>query len=175
MREETRARLQNALAALASGDRSAFDEVFSLAWPVLRSLAVSLLGDPAEAEDAAQRALLKLFSRASDYDANRPALPWVLAFGANEVRTVRGRRKRRHFVEVGDALPAQDDPESTLLESDLQAALQEILGTMTVEDRVALGLLPTTDSTVAPATLRKRKQRALERLRAAWRRMHGHA
>ncbi len=175
MRPDARARLDRALARLAGGERDAFDEVFSLAWPVLRSLALSLPKDSAEAEDAAQRALMKLFSNASRFEPGRSALPWIATFGINEVRTSRSRARRRIHEDVCPRTPAPDDLESDLLQADLLAALQRVLGTLTDDDRIALGLASPEDSTTPPATRRKRKQRALTRLRQAWRRMHGTA
>lgn len=175
MRADARARLDRALARLAGGEREAFDEVFSLAWPVLRSLALSLLKDPAEAEDVAQRALMKLFSSASRFEPGRSALPWIVTFGINEVRTSRSRSRRRTHEEVCPRMPSPSDLETELLEADLQAALHQILGTLTDDDRIALGLASAEDASTAPATRRKRKQRALSRLRQAWRRIHGTA
>ena len=176
MQPHERARLQRELTALADGDRSAFDGVFAIAWPVLRSLANRLLADPAEAEDAAQRALLKLFHHASRFDPERDALPWVLTFGINECRTVR-RRKGRRRIDALDREPATEaGPEQALVQADLLDALGIVVGTLTDADHVALGLRdPDPSDTVAPATQRKRKQRALGRLRSAWRKLHGHA
>lgn len=174
MQPHERARLQRELTALADGDRGAFDGVFSVAWPVLRSLAIRLLADPAEAEDAARRALLKLFNHASRFDPERDALPWVLTFGINECRTVRRRNGRRR-TEALDREPATDSgPEDELVHADLLAALGAVVGTLTEADQVALGLRPSDPADpVTPATHRKRKQRAIGRLRSAWRKMHG--
>ncbi len=172
MQPHERARLQRELTALADGDRGAFDGVFAVAWPVLRSLAVRLLADPAEAEDAAQRALLKLFNHASRFDPDRDALPWVLTFGINECRTVR-RRKSRRRTEALEREPATESgPEDEMVRADLLEALRAVVGTLTEADQAALGLRASEPS-VAPATQRKRKQRALGRLRSAWRKMHG--
>lgn len=143
----------------------------------MHSLAVRLLGDSAEAEDAAQRALLKLFSNASRFDPEREALPWILTFVINECRTVRARWRRRPLqsltVEPSSDAGSQALPEDILVRADLAEALQSVVGTLTQDDRVALGLEDGADDTVAPATRRKRKQRALVRLRSAWRRIHG--
>lgn len=172
MQPHERARLQRELTALADGDRGAFDGVFAVAWPVLRSLAIRLLADPAEAEDAAQRALLKLFNHASRFDPERDALPWVLTFGINECRTVR-RRKGRRRTEALEREPATESgPEDELVRADLLEALRAVVGTLTEADQAALGLREP-ESSVAPATQRKRKQRALGRLRSTWRKMHG--
>jgi RNA polymerase sigma-70 factor (ECF subfamily) len=176
MHADARARLQHALAALAGGERGAFDDVFALSWPVLRALATRLLGDDAEAEDAAQRALMKLFSRASCFDPERDALPWVATFAINEVRTVRARRRRRATTPLRldqDDVPTVEGPETQLMRAELCAALLDIVGTLTRADRVALGLESAVECAIAGATARKRKQRALARLRTAWRRIHG--
>ncbi|MBV1857533.1 MAG: sigma-70 family RNA polymerase sigma factor [Nannocystaceae bacterium] len=173
MHPNARARLQRALADLAAGERRAFDDVFAVAWPVLRSLAGRLLGDTVEAEDVAQHALLKLFANASRFDPKRDALPWVLTFVINEVRTVRGRRRRRPLAALVEVPCSAGSPESRLMDADLISAVREIAGTLTHEDRMALGLEGAQTQDAAPATLRKRKQRALDRLRNAWRRIHG--
>lgn len=177
MEPRERARLQRAMAALAAGDRDAFEPVFASAWPVLRRVAARLLGDEAEAEDAAQRALLKLFSHAARFDPDRDALPWAVTFVLNECRTVWSRRRRR-----GDAAPLPGDPqcgdptpEDVLARTQQLAALESVLGTLSDRDRAALGLHDPhgVEEPLAPAARRKRKQRALRRLRFVWRRMHG--
>lgn len=172
MQAHARRRLQRELTALADGDRSAFDGVFALAWPVLRSLAVRLLGNDAEAEDAAQRALLKLFANASRFDPERDALPWLLTFAINECRTARARQGRRTMEPLPCDVAGDPGPEAHLVRADLVDALTDVVGSLTESDRVALGLSEGSDAP-APATARKRKQRALGRLRSAWRRIHG--
>ncbi len=173
MQADARARLQRALADLSAGNRDAFDDVFTLAWPMLRALALRTLANEAEAEDAAQRALLKLFSNASRFDSKRDALPWTLTFVLNEIRSVRNRRRRRPIVSLEHDLQSDAEPETELLRADLVHAVHSIVGTLDARDRAALGLEPSGVETVCPATRRKRKQRALDRLRMAWRRMHG--
>ena len=174
---QERAELQRAMTALAAGDRDAFEPVFALTWPVLRRIAERMLDDPIEAEDAAQRALLKLFAHAARFDPDRDALPWAVTFVLNECRTIRNRKRRR-----GDAAPLPIDPqgheptpEEALQRAELHRVLESVLGTLSEADRIALGLVadPEPAEAVAPATLRKRKQRALQRLRFVWRRMHG--
>lgn len=129
MHASTRRQLQRQLTALAGGDRRAFDDVFGLCWPVMRQLAVRLLGDASEAEDAAQRALLRLFSNASCFDPEREALPWALTFVINECRTVRARRRRRPMQTL-TVEPAGDlGPEQHLLRVDLTRALLDVVGT----------------------------------------------
>jgi DNA-directed RNA polymerase specialized sigma24 family protein len=79
-----RAELQRGLTRLADGDREAFDAVFARPWPAVHALAARYL-PPADVDDAAQNALLKLFERAAEFDPERDAVAW-------EIRTVRRRR-----------------------------------------------------------------------------------
>src|SRR5689334_6702592 len=86
--------LQRLVARVAEGDRDAFHPLFEALWPVVRRFAERSLGG-ADAEDAAQNALVKIFARASELDPARPALPWVIAIAASECRTLRRRAGRR--------------------------------------------------------------------------------
>lgn len=89
-----RAALQQELTALARGERAAFDPLFRRLWPLLRGFAGRCL--PAqEAEDAAQEALLRVFHRASEFDARRDALSWILGIAAWQIRTRRTQARRR--------------------------------------------------------------------------------
>jgi len=166
--------LQSLMIRLADGDRSAFHPVFTALWPIVRRFTGRHL-PPAEAEDAAQEALLKLFRQASRYDPSRSVLAWALGVAGFEIMTARRRLlRRREEPESGAGLeelrhPAQG-PEAAALAGDMESALQEALGTLRPGDAetlrlYALGLRPR----IAAATFRKRVERALARLRTAWR------
>jgi hypothetical protein len=75
---------------LADGDRGAFGPLYDTLWPVLLGFARRALAGSPDAEDAAQTALMKVFSRACDFDPSRDALSWVLGIAAFECRTLRG-------------------------------------------------------------------------------------
>src|SRR3989442_11679109 len=127
-----RRELQNLLARLADGDRSAFPPAFTLLWPVTRAFARSFLRDEAGAEDAAQQALVRVFLRAAEFDASRPALPWVLGVVANECRTIRRQTQRRREGPLEDANARPDpavSPEEDAARRDLaRAALAALDG-----------------------------------------------
>jgi RNA polymerase sigma-70 factor (ECF subfamily) len=171
---QQRLELQRCLARLADGDRAAFRPVFELAWPRVRQLAARLLPDGSDADDAAQLALLKVFERASEYDRARDALAWIVAIAGWECLTARRRRSRRREA-AGDVLAALVDgrpgAEEQLLAAELEAAAVTVLGQLRAEDRTTLrlALFGEGERTVKPATFRKRMERALGRLRAAWR------
>src|SRR2546425_10904070 len=101
-----RAELRRLMARLADGDRAAFGPAFALLWPRLRAFAARYVA-VADAEDAAQAALLRVFSRASEYDPERDALAWALGIAAWECRTLRRKRERRR----GGDVPPPDRPD----------------------------------------------------------------
>lgn len=173
MERQQRLELQRCLGRLADGDRAAFRPVFDLAWPRVRELAAKLLPH-ADAEDAAQLALLKVFERAGDYNRARDALAWIVAIAGWECLTLRKKTARRREA-AGDALAALGDgtpsAEEQLLTVELEAAAVTVLGQLRPDNRATLrsALFGEGERSGKPATFRKRIERALGRLRAAWR------
>ena len=174
MESGERAELRALMARLADGDRTAFRPTFGLLWPRLRAFAVRYLG-PADGEDAAQGALLRVFSRASEYDPGRDALAWALGIAAWECRTLRRQRQRRRESPVPrpDETAAQATPEETAIEQDLRAAAEAILGALRPVDVETIRAAAGAPRPVQGATFRKRLERALARFRLAWRAKHG--
>jgi RNA polymerase sigma-70 factor (ECF subfamily) len=164
--------------ALARGDRSAFQTVFSALWPFLRQFCGRVLHDDALAEDAAQAALMKVFLRATDFRLDGDVVAWALGIAVFECRSLRNRRTRRG-EEIGHpalaTVPvAGPTPEDAAIEASLGSALREVLQTLRPLDRETLeGFLAPTPAVRRTPLLRKRLQRALERLRTAWRETHG--
>jgi RNA polymerase sigma-70 factor (ECF subfamily) len=160
---------------LADGDRAAFHPVFEALWPLLSRFSERLLTNRADAEDAAQQALLKIFARASEFDPGREALPWALAIAANECRTTRKRRLRSREVQEIQEGATERGPEDNAIERELAAALESVIEELRPEDKATLQdlLNESRPGSLGAATFRKRVQRAIERLRAAWRAKHG--
>jgi len=159
---------------LADGDRRAFTPVFQLLWPPTLRLCRRMMPVEADASDAAQAALLRILERASEYDRHRPALPWALGIASWECRTLRKRNERLH--ETSESTPESDDGASAEAQEqhDLIAAAIEAMGTLAPIDReTLLSTYWETASTASGATLRKRRARALTRLRNAFRRLYG--
>ena len=174
MDRSARDALQRGMGRLADGDRSAFEPVFASLWPVLRAFAARALPDRAEAEDAAQSALLKVFARAAEFDPRRDALPWALGIAAYECRTLRKARMRRR-EEPGAAAPEAmhaGTPEDAAIERDLREAAAQILGALSVLDAETL-LAAARGERDPSATFRKRLERAIARFRKEWRARHG--
>lgn len=168
-------RLDPLMARLAQGDRSVFSAVFDLLWGPVHRLCLSLLRNSADADDAAQEAMAKILERASDYDRQRAAMPWALAIAGWECRTLSRKRFRRREVgeeEAGSGGTA--DAEESFISRDLVKAALAALGELSPTDREAL-IATYWDETasVTGPTLRKRRERALDRLRTLFRRVYG--
>ena len=165
-------RLQALMTRLAGGDRSALHPAFGALWPLLRGVAARHL-PPADAEDAAQEAILKIFRRVGTFDPERSALAWAIGIAGWEVRSARRRRQRQREAPIADAGPRPDaapDPEAALLLRDLEATLEAAIGALDPRDAETLRLYARGErAPIAAATFRKRVSRALARLRTAWR------
>jgi RNA polymerase sigma-70 factor (ECF subfamily) len=171
---QQRIELQRSLTRLADGDRAAFRPVFDLAWPKAREIAFRFMRQDADADDAAQGALMKLFQRASEFDPDRDALAWIIGIVTYECLTIRRRRMRRKETS-GDALIAvaddKQEPEARAISAELEEVAVAMLGHLRPEDRQTLriAIFGEGERVAPPATFRKRVERALGRLRAAWR------
>ena len=186
MEQGQRAELRRGMERLAGGDRSAFGPVFALLWPEVRRFAVRLCG-AADGEDAAQAALLQIFSRAAEYDPARDALAWALGLTAWECRTLRRKALRRResappaadprvderAAESVDERAAQGNPEQALLERELRDLAREVLGSLRPLDTETLLVAAAGRKVAHGATFRKRLERALARFKLAWRARHG--
>lgn len=183
--DEARAELDAAMARLADGDRAAFDPVLTTLRPHVGRLCERMLGRGADADDAAQQALEKVFARASSFRRGHSALPWALAIAAWECRTVVRRRQRARAdgdEGVEAATSPGPGPDEALLAREIEAAVRDALGRLSEQDRATLSATFEFDASGAAgcpgasgATLRKRRERALERLRLLWRRIDGDA
>jgi RNA polymerase sigma factor (sigma-70 family) len=171
-----REQLDRWMAAAADGDRAAIDPLFAALWPIAVRFATRFVGDPALAEDCAQEALVRLFGQLSAYDRERDALTWALTHVVWQTRTARRSRERRREVgqdiehDVIDGAALVEDRELVraalgALESLGARDIEIITATLTDDDELR--------RTLAPATFRKRLERALVRLRTSWRSRHG--
>lgn len=178
MDEVTRVQLNRNVAALADGERSAFDPVYRALWPLLVRFIASLSGDRMIAEDIAQQSLLKIFSKVSTFDRSRDALAWSMAIAANEYRSYR-RKVNRHEVELDDSVLAgladPDTPEAAAMRDDLCTAARTVLGKLRPQDleTVIAALYDGRRPPLAAAAFRKRLQRAIAATRLLWKKHYG--
>lgn len=174
MDTRSRVELSVAMARLAAGDRSVQKAVFEAVWPPMRAFCKRVLKDDSAGEDAAQQAIIRLFEQASDFQRDADALSWALEIASWECRTQLRRRGRSREGELSPAallVPSpQATPERSFEDRELEAALHEVMGELEPAQRKALG--EKDDATVSAATWRKRRERALARLKTLWRSHH---
>jgi len=167
--------INDAMVRLAQGDRAAFDAVFSGLWPGLLTFVRGAMPGHPDAEDLAQQTLLRIFFRISEFDVTRDGVAWAFGIAIYEVKTLRRKRFRRREVSAasaGEAAGTDRTPEDMLIESDLHRALRLSLGDLTDADRTVLRPDAAAPDTVSATAWRKRRQRAVDRLRAIWRSRH---
>jgi RNA polymerase sigma factor (sigma-70 family) len=167
--------IQNAVVRLADGDRAAMPALVEQLWPVLLSYAERGLRDPQAAEDVAQEVLFRISSRISEFDRERDALSWAFGIATFEILTQRKRRERRREElghELSESAPAQSTEEA-IIQAELHAALADALGRLSPEDVQHLNLAEQARIGPASPAERKRRQRALDRLRSIWRNIYG--
>ncbi len=158
------------MARLADGDRSVFDPLFRALHPRAVRLARLRLNE-ADALDAAQSALEKVFARANEFVAGRAALPWFYAVAANEVHAVARRvtasSARDAGAEAVDTARAPDDPEQDLAKAELRAAVAQAIDSLDPMSAAAIAALLGDAAPVGVTAVaqRKRLSRAYARLR----------
>jgi RNA polymerase sigma factor (sigma-70 family) len=165
--------LTELLVGYSRGERSAFSPLFELVWPLIVRRCRHL-DDP---EDAAQEVLLKVFSRIADYDCQRDGITWILAITRYEVLTALRRKKRSREDKIGDlswAPSREKNAEDAALRKEMQNLLSEAMDTLSDQDRALIFEQSRDDGASAhaqDARTRKRKQRAIEKLQLACRRL----
>jgi RNA polymerase sigma factor (sigma-70 family) len=162
------AELDALMGRLAQGDRTAFDPLHAGLRPRALRLARVHVG-PTEALDVTQTAMLKVFSRASEFVPGRPCLPWFYAVVSNEIRAARRSRRGGPLLpETENSLPSDDaGAEVDLARRELERALELAIAELddTSAQAVAAMLGRAARPAVSPQTFRKRLSRAYGRLR----------
>src|SRR5436853_4583980 len=102
------------VARVRAGDRAAFGVLAERYAGVARRVARAVLGDPDDADDAAQDALLSALVKLDQYDPRRPFGPWLLRIVANAATDRRRRRTvpRVEPLDVGRT-PGGPRPDTT--------------------------------------------------------------
>ncbi len=136
---------------VCQGDKEAF---YSLVKPCERGIfaaAMSILNNPADAEEVAQEAVLKAFSALSRFRGESKFSTWLIQITINEAR-LKVRKDRKHLYESvdeqktdeqGDYFPKdyadwREIPSETLHRKELREALQRALNSLPTKYREVL-------------------------------------
>ncbi|HSJ88824.1 MAG TPA: RNA polymerase sigma factor [Anaerolineales bacterium] len=160
----------------ANGDAAAWESLMLLHQESVFRLAYLLLGDPDDAEDAAQESFLRAWKYLKRFDPARPLRPWLLSITANLARN-RRRSAGRYFAALMRAF--RDEPASMRIEEksmqnlDSQQLWHAVQNLGVAEQQIIylryfldLSVSETAQTLqVAEGTVKSRLSRALEKLR----------
>ena len=162
------------------GDQGAYGELVQAYQGIAFRTAYLVVGDAAEAEEAAQEGFVKAYYALRRVRRGAPFRPWVLQIVANEARNRRRSAGRRTGLVLrtaaeapsGEAAPS---PEAALISGEEQKALLDAVNRLKEDDRLVIScryFLELSEAETAEVlgwrrgTVKSRLSRALERLRA---------
>lgn len=118
------------------GDARAFEVLARRHQAALYRLAVRVMGDPAEAEDALQEALLDAWRRIGRFRGDSTFSTWMYRVVTNRCLGMLRRRRPVPVEEIEAPAPAQDSPERAAERGAGMAALRRALALLPDEQRV---------------------------------------
>lgn len=132
------------LQAAIQGSDEAFAQIVETYQKPVYNLCYRMLGDPLEAEDAAQESFWRAYQGLKKYDPQRPFITWLLSIAAHHCIDIQ-RRRRLPLVSVEilpeetipDAIPSPERAVSQRLEDQ---RLHALLDGLPPQDRAALVL-----------------------------------
>ena len=162
------------------GDDTAFGGLVALHQEVAFRTAYLVLGDAAEAEDAAQEAFVKVHRSLGRFRDGEPFRPWLLAIVGNTARNRRRSRGRRMALQLraeaaSDRTTARS-AEAVVLDAERRHRILAAVNGLRSDDRVVIGaryFLELSEAEtaalagVAPGTVKSRLSRARARLAEA--------
>ena len=125
------------------GDQAAFSRLVEAYLRPVYNLTYRMLGDPHEAEDAAQETFLRAYARLGQYKPNHKFSTWLFSI-ANHHCIDRLRKRRAKFVSIDDNPVLQNlegsavRPESSALRMEQSAEIQRLLAKMDPDYRMPL-------------------------------------
>jgi RNA polymerase sigma-70 factor, ECF subfamily len=130
------------LASAQKGNSDAFTQMVEEFQRPVFNLCYRMLGDAAEAEDAAQETFMRAYRSIKNYDKSRPFPTWLLSIAAHYcIDQIRKRRMAIVPIEdLGFAEPSDDapGPESSLSRSEEQREVRGLLNELSSVDRAAV-------------------------------------
>lgn len=136
---------QELIARARTGEPSAFSCLVEIYQRPVYNLCYRMVGEAAEAEDAAQETFLRAYSQLHRYDPTRSFKTWLFSIASHHCID-RLRRRRVRWCDIDDepllAHPALVErtpgPEESTLRREQSTAVQALLGTLMPKDRAAI-------------------------------------
>ena len=134
---------------VAQGDTSAFEQVIERHQALVAGTAARMLGSNSDVEDIAQQVFIRVWKSARRYVPRAKFTTWLLKITRNLVFNELRRAKRRAQVPLqpdpgAEEIPLKDEtnlaPDASLLEGELQRAIEEAIMQLPESQRMALVL-----------------------------------
>ncbi len=160
------------------GNPDAFGQLVRAYERPVYNLTFRMLGDPEEAEDAAQETFLRAYTRLATYEPSRKFVNWLLSIASHYCIDRLRRRVRAPQVSLEDPLPPQwlasdqDGPDRTMTEKQERELVRHVLDMLPPDYRAAIVLrywydmsyeeiAATTDSTESAVKSRLHRARCM--------------
>lgn len=169
------------LEAARKGDKAAFGRLIEAYQGPVYNLAYRMLGNRGEAEEAAQEAFIRAFTKLDSYDPQRKFSTWMLSIASNYCIDLL-RKRRALLLSLDQPLPPHpalmsdraDGPEAQAVDSEREEMVQSLLETLPDDYRQAVvlfywydlsyqeiaGVMETTVSAIKSRLFRARRQLA---------------
>jgi RNA polymerase sigma-70 factor (ECF subfamily) len=128
--------IQKARAGDPAASADAFARLVEAYQTAVYNLAYRMLGNAAEAEDAAQETFIRAYTRLGTYDPARKFSSWLLAIASHYCVDVL-RRRRIHYLSLDDlppmvelAMPPAAQPEQVVVSHQDASAVQVLLNAL---------------------------------------------
>jgi RNA polymerase sigma-70 factor (ECF subfamily) len=165
--------------SLQAGDERAFEALLERHQRAVLNFCYRLLGNAADADDAAQETFVRLYQHRAKFDPDRPLPAWLFTV-ARRLCIDRQRYRRRHPTQPLATAPEPVCHTNAVLTQELEAQIAAAVAALPEEQRVAVVLaeyhgLPQTEiagimgcSVKSVETRLYRARQELRRRLAAW-------
>lgn len=126
--EQDRISVQAAL----SGDQAAFADLVTRYQSAVYNMAYRMLGDPTEAEDAAQEVFVRAWNQLRTFQIDRRFSTWLLSIASHHcIDMLRRRKPTAPIDDVALFVPSEDpEPDELALRGEQRDMVQRLLNTL---------------------------------------------
>jgi RNA polymerase sigma-70 factor, ECF subfamily len=136
---EAEAAFSLVLQKAVAGDIPAFEQIVARYERRVLTLALRLLGNIADAQDASQDVFLRAFRFLHRFDAKRRIEPWLVRMTVNVCRDL-GKKRRPSTGLDTDIMISSSDPHAAMSSEESREILYRALSELPVKERAAIVL-----------------------------------